>query len=171
MASGMQMNPRMRQQPPHDLGVHYGHDRVVKPGDDQRLLADQRQGEQAGPHGSRKQLMKEQGAAWKNVQDKAKAGQIAAIVPDAEKLAATAKEIPALFPEGSLNAEKSAAKPEIWQKRAEFDAAAKNLETWSVKLRDAAKTGNADATQAVVKDFGRQACGTCHQPFRVPPKQ
>ena len=120
---------------------------------------------------ARKQLMKDQGAAWKNVQDKAKAGQIAAIVPDAEKLAATAKEIPALFPEGSLNPEKSAAKPEIWQKRAEFDAAAKNLETWSVKLRDAAKTGNADATQAVVKDFGRQACGTCHQPFRVPPKQ
>ena len=120
---------------------------------------------------ARQKLMKDQGAAWKNVQDKAKAGQIAAIVPDAEKLVATAKEIPALFPEGSLNPEKSAAKPEIWQKRAEFDAAAKNLETWSVKLRDAAKTGNADATQAVVKDFGRQACGTCHQPFRVPPKQ
>jgi cytochrome c556 len=120
---------------------------------------------------ARKQLMKDQGAAWKNIQDKAKAGQIAAIVPDAEKLAATSKEIPKLFPEGSLDPAKSAAKPEIWQKRADFDAAAKNLETWSVKLRDTAKTGNADATNAVVKDFGRQACGTCHQPFRVPPKQ
>ena len=51
----------------------------------------------------RKALMKEQGAAWKNVQDKAKAGQIQAIVPDAEKLAQTAKQIPALFPEGSLD--------------------------------------------------------------------
>jgi cytochrome c556 len=120
---------------------------------------------------ARKQLMKDQGAAWKNVQDKAKAGQIAAIVPDAEKLTQTSKEIPKLFPEGSLDPAKSAAKPEIWQKRAEFDAAAKNLETWSVKLRDAAKTGNAETTNAVVKDFGRQACGTCHQPFRVPPKQ
>ena len=120
---------------------------------------------------ARKALMKEQGAAWKNVQDKAKSGQIAAIVPDAEKLAQTSKEIPKLFPEGSLDPAKSAAKPEIWQKRADFDAAAKNLETWSAKLRDAAKTGNADATTAVVKDFGRQACGTCHQPFRVPPKQ
>jgi len=120
---------------------------------------------------ARKQLMKDQGAAWKNVQDKAKAGQIAAIVPDAEKLASTSKEISKLFPEGSLDPAKSSAKPEIWQKRAEFDAAAKNLETWSVKLRDTAKTGNADATNAVVKDFGRQACGTCHQPFRVPPKQ
>ena len=119
----------------------------------------------------RKALMKEQGAAWKNIQDKAKAGQVAAIAPDAEKLASTAKQIPTLFPEGSLNPAKSAAKPEIWQKRAEFDAAAKNLETWSVRLRDASKANNTEQTQALVKDFGRQACGTCHQPFRVPPKQ
>jgi cytochrome c556 len=120
---------------------------------------------------ARKKLMKDQGAAWKNIQDKTKAGQVKDLVPDAEKLASTSKEIPALFPEGSLNPEKSAAKPEIWQKRAEFDAAAKNLETWSMKLRDAAAANNAEQTQAIVKDFGRQACGSCHQPFRVPPKQ
>ena len=120
---------------------------------------------------ARKKLMKEQGAAWKNIQDKTKAGQVKELVPDAEKLMSTSKDIPGLFPEGSLNPEKSAAKPEIWQKRAEFDAAAKNLETWSTKLRTTAETGNAEATQAIVKDFGRQACGTCHQPFRVPPKQ
>jgi len=120
---------------------------------------------------ARKKLMKEQGAAWKNIQDKSKVGQVKELVPDAEKLAATSKEISALFPEGSLNPEKSAAKPEIWQKRAEFDAAAKNLETWATKLRDTAASDNAEQTQAIVKDFGRQACGTCHQPFRVPPKQ
>jgi cytochrome c556 len=120
---------------------------------------------------TRQKLMKEQGAAWKNVQDKAKAGQIQALVPDAEKLVSTSKEIPRLFPEGSLDPKKSSAKPEIWQKRAEFNAAAKNLETWSTKLRDTAKTGSAEQTQAIVKDFGRQACGSCHQPFRVPPKQ
>ena len=119
----------------------------------------------------RKALMKEQGAAWRNVQDKAKAGQIQAIVPDAEKLVQTAKQIPALFPEGSLDPAKSAAKPEIWQKKGEFDAAAKNLESWSMKLKDSAQANNAEQTQAIVKDFGRQACGTCHQPFRVPPKQ
>ena len=119
----------------------------------------------------RQRVMKLQGASWADIQAKAKAGNIEAIAVNAETLAMTARQIPALFPEGSLNPEKSAAKPEIWQKRAEFDAAAKNLETWSVKLRDTAKTGNADATNAVVKDFGRQACGTCHQPFRVPPKQ
>ena len=120
---------------------------------------------------ARQKLMKEQGKAWKGIQDKTKAGQIAAIVPDAEKLASTSKRIPGLFPEGSLNPDKSLAKPEIWQKRADFDAAAKNVQTWSVKLRDAAKANDAEQTQAIVKDFGRQACGTCHQPFRVPPKQ
>jgi len=119
----------------------------------------------------RKALMKEQGAAWRAIQDKAKAGQIAAIAPDAEKLAATSKQIPSLFPEGSLDPAKSAAKPEIWQKRAEFDAAAKNMEALSVKLAAAAKANDTAATQALVKDYGRLACGTCHQPFRVPPKQ
>lgn len=119
----------------------------------------------------RKALMKEQGAAWRNIQDKTKAGQITALVPDAEKLVVTSTQIVALFPEGSLDPDKSAAKPEIWQKKGEFDAAAKNLETLSIKLKDTAATGNAEQTQALVKDFGRQACGTCHQPFRVPPKQ
>jgi cytochrome c556 len=119
----------------------------------------------------RKALMKEQGKAWKDIQDKTKAGDIKGVVPDAEKLASTATQITALFPEGSLDPEKSAAKPEIWQKKDEFNAAAKNLETWAGKLKDTAASGNAEQTQAVVKDFGRQACGTCHQPFRVPPKQ
>jgi cytochrome c556 len=120
---------------------------------------------------ARKKLMKEQGAAWKNIQEKTKAGQIKEAAADADKLASTSKQIAPLFPQGSLNPDKSAAKPEIWQDWPKFESAAKNLETWSVKLRDTAQTGDADATQAIVKDFGRQACGTCHQPFRVPPKQ
>jgi cytochrome c556 len=119
----------------------------------------------------RKALMKEQGAAWKNIQDKTKAGQITTLVPDAEKLVLTSTQIVALFPEGSLDPDKSAAKPEIWQKKGDFDAAAKNLGTWAAKLKDSAQADNAEQTQAIVKDFGRQACGTCHQPFRVPPKQ
>lgn len=119
----------------------------------------------------RKALMKEQGAAWRSVQDKAKAGQVAAIAADAEKLAATAKQIAPLFPEGSLDPAKSAAKPEIWQKWAEFDAAAKNMETLAMRLAAASKANNAAETDAMVKTFGKMACGTCHTPFRVPPKQ
>ena len=116
----------------------------------------------------RQKLMKANGDAWKNAQDKAKAGNISGIAADADVMAQSAKKITALFPPGSLEG-KTAAKPEIWQKWPEFEAAAKNLEVEATKLRDTAKTNNADATQALMKDFGGKACGTCHRPFRVPP--
>jgi cytochrome c556 len=116
----------------------------------------------------RQRLMKLNGASWADVQAKAKAGQIEAIAVNAETMALNSMHIPSMFPEGSLT-DKSKAKPEIWQKWAEFEKAAKNMETEAEKLRDAAKAKNADLTQAIVKDFGRNACGTCHTPFRVPP--
>ena len=116
----------------------------------------------------RQRVMKLQGASWADIQAKAKAGNIEAIAVNAETLALTAQQIPALFPEGSLT-EKSKAKPEVWQKWAEFEAAAKNLETQAAKLRDAARAKNEQLTQEIVKDFGRLGCGTCHTPFRQPP--
>ena len=116
----------------------------------------------------RQRLMKSVGANWADIQAKAKAGNIEGIAVNAENLALYAPHIPMYFPEGS-GTEKSKAKPEIWQKWPEFQAAAKNLETQSEKLRDAAKAKNEQATQDIVKDFGRNACGSCHTPFRVPP--
>ena len=116
----------------------------------------------------RQKLMKAHGDAWKNVQDGAKAGNLQAVASNADVMANNAKQIPALFPEGSMT-EKSKAKPEIWQKKAEFDASAKKMEMESIKLRDTARTGNAQATNDVIKDFGRNTCGSCHTPFRVPP--
>lgn len=118
----------------------------------------------------RQRLMKLQGASWADIQAKAKAGNIEAIAVNAETLALTAQQIPGLFPEGSLT-DKSKAKPEVWQKWAEFESAAKNLGVEAEKLRDAAKAKNEPLTQQIVKDFGRNACGTCHTPFRQPPPQ
>ena len=118
----------------------------------------------------RQRLMKSIGANWADIQAKAKAGNIEGIAVNAENLALNAPHIPMYFPEGS-GTEKSKAKPEIWQKWPEFQAAAKNLETQSEKLRDAAKAKNEQATQDIVKDFGRNACGTCHTPFRVPDRK
>jgi cytochrome c556 len=112
--------------------------------------------------------MKSIGANWADIQANAKAGNIEGIAVNAENISLYAPHIPMYFPEGS-GTEKSKAKPEIWQKWPEFQAAAKNLETQSGKLRDAAKAKNEQATQDIVKDFGRNACGTCHTPFRVPP--
>jgi cytochrome c556 len=116
----------------------------------------------------RQRLMKLNGASWADAQAKLKAGNIEAIAVNAETMAMNAAQVPGLFPEGSLT-DKSNAKPEIWQKWAEFESAAKNFQAQAEKLRDAAKSKDAAATEAVAKDFGRQACGTCHTPFRVPP--
>jgi cytochrome c556 len=116
----------------------------------------------------RQRLMKSVGGNWADIQAKAKAGNIEGIAVNAENLALSSQAIPSLFPAGS-GTDKSKAKPDIWQKWPEFEAAAKNFGVQAEKLRDAARAKNEQLTQDLVKDFGRQACGTCHTPFRQPP--
>ncbi len=116
----------------------------------------------------RQRLMKLNGASWGDAQAKMKAGSVEAIAVNAETMAINAQHIPLLFPQGSLT-DKSKAKPEIWQKWSEFEAAAKNMGSWAERLRDTARTKDAAATEAIMKEFGAKGCGTCHQPFRVPP--
>ena len=116
----------------------------------------------------RQRLMKSVGGNWADIQAKAKAGNIEGIAVNAENLALSSQAIPSLFPAGS-GTDKSKAKPDIWQKWPEFEAAAKNFGVQAEKLRDAARAKNEQLTQELVKDFGRQACGTCHTPFRQPP--
>ena len=117
----------------------------------------------------RQRLMKLNGASMGDMQAKVKAGQFEAVAVNAETIALNARHIPALFPKGSAS-DKSNAKPEIWEKRDEFEKAAKNLEAEAVKLRDAARAKDAATTEAMVKDFFRLNCNTCHTPFRVPPR-
>jgi cytochrome c556 len=117
---------------------------------------------------ARQKLMKEQGASMKAIGDAAKAGQTQSIPAEAQKLVATAKQIPGLFPQGSLNPATSRAKPEIWQKWAEFEANAKMLETKATQLAATAQSGNAAATNTAVADLGKTTCGACHTGFRGP---
>jgi len=116
----------------------------------------------------RQRLMKLNGAVWSELQAKAKANNMEGVAVSAETLALNSQQIVALFPPGSTT-EKTKAKPEIWQKWPEFEAAAKKMETESDRLRDAARAKNEQQVQDIVKDYGRLACGTCHTPFRVPP--
>ena len=87
---------------------------------------------------------------------------------DAEKLAETSNRIPSLFPEGSVNPATSRAKPEIWQKRSEFEGYAKKLSTQATQLAAAARSGDAQATGAAAGDIGRNTCNGCHDAFRGP---
>jgi len=116
----------------------------------------------------RQRLMKLNGASWQDAQAKFKAGNIEGIAVNAETMALNAEHIPALFPQGSLT-DKSKAKPEVGQKWPEFQQASKTMQTEAERLRDAARKKDQAAVADVMKDFGRKACGTCHQPFRVPP--
>ena len=116
----------------------------------------------------RQRLMRLNGASWGDIQAKAKAGNIEGIAVNAETLAMNAEHIPSMFPDGSLT-DKSKAKPEVWQKFTEFQAASQNMGTLSARLRDAAKAKDAATVEAMVKEYGAKACGTCHTPFRVPP--
>ncbi len=117
---------------------------------------------------ARQELMKKQGAAMRSISDKLKAGQVQAVAADASILEDTAKKIPRLFPEGSVNPATSRAKPEIWQKWPEFEKYAKTLHEQADMLEKTAKSGNSEATSKLVADIGRQTCGGCHTAFRGP---
>jgi len=110
------------------------------------------------PVADRQRLMKNVGANWADIQAKVKAGAPETVAVNAEALSLHAQRIPTLFPEGSLT-DKSKAKP------------AKNLENRSATLRDQAVAKDGAAVTTTVATFGREACGTCHTPFRVPPPQ
>jgi len=111
----------------------------------------------------RKRLMQLNGASFGDLQAKAKAGNIEAIAVNAETIALNAMHIPTLFPPGSATGN-SRARADIWQKRAEFENAARNLQALAEKLRDAARAKDATAVEATVKTFGKQGCGGCHLP-------
>ena len=115
----------------------------------------------------RQRLMKLNGANWADAQAKFKAGNIEGIAVNAETIAVMVSHIPVLFPQGS-GTQASYAKPEVWEKWQEFSADDKNAEMWAEKLRDAARSKDAAATETVMKEFGPKACGTCHTPFRRP---
>jgi cytochrome c556 len=72
-----------------------------------------------------------------------------------------------LFPAGST--EGSAAKPEIWQDKADFDAKAQTVKEAAAKAAEAAPGGK-DSFQAAFANVG-QGCNGCHEKYRVPPKK
>ena len=121
------------------------------------------------PVANRQRLMKLVGANWADIQAKGKAGNTDAVAVNAETIAVMATHIPSFFPAGSAT-DVSNAKPEIWEKWADFQAAAKTLESMAENLRDASRAKDGAAIEAAVKEFGAKACGACHTPFRKPPK-
>jgi len=87
----------------------------------------------------------------------------ATVAEQATRLASIAGEMPKWFPPGTDrdSLAGSRAKPEVWTKKAEFDAAVNKLVDESKKLASVAASGNPDAIKAQIAAVG-PACGGCH---------
>ncbi len=113
----------------------------------------------------RQELMKGIGGASKALRSAADAAAVAA---SADKLVAAFAKINAdTFPKGSADGSRS--KPEIWEQWDDFTKAAKNAVTLAQAIATKARAG--ENTAELVKAFGRNACGSCHRPFRKPKKR
>ena len=82
----------------------------------------------------------------------------------AQKINDTMTKLATLFPEGTAKGEVdgSRAKPAIWKKSDEFQAAAEAMISSSAGLVDAAKSGDVDTFKAAFGPVG-QACAGCHE--------
>jgi cytochrome c556 len=89
-----------------------------------------------------------------------------AAVTAATTIHSTAQKIPSLFPAGSNTGDTNAL-PAIWEKNADFVAAAKKLEDASAAVLAKAQAGDEAGVKAAFPAVG-QACGGCHTPFRKP---
>jgi cytochrome c556 len=87
----------------------------------------------------------------------------------ARALARWAKTLPSLFPAGS-EAAGSRARPELWSDRAGFEKAVATYAEATAGLQAAAEA-NDKAAFAAAWESTRQACGGCHQLYRVEPKR
>lgn len=122
----------------------------------------------------RQDNLKAMGGAMKAIVDQLKSGapDKAIMADNAKKIAMYAHELPQWFPKGTGEEAgvKTAAKPEIWTQRADFDAAAAKLPPEADKLVQVVASGDSDAIGAQMKATGA-ACGGCHKVFRVPPQE
>jgi cytochrome c556 len=118
----------------------------------------------AGPIRDRHTLMEGIGDHAKKIGAALKQGTTEGVAAEADGISAKAKQIDALFPKGSTDP-KSRAKPEIWEKWAEFERLSAGLEKDSAALAQTARDGG-DVPAAAKKMFGN--CKSCHDQFRVP---
>ena len=106
------------------------------------------------------------GKAMKAINARIKANrELGSITEDALRAWELATRMPSWFPPGS-NAHPSEAKSLIWQRWPDFQAKASALETELGKLAAVANTGDPKAVAAQFRAVN-QACGNCHELYRV----
>ena len=86
-------------------------------------------------------------------------------IRDADFVALVATEPKLHFGEGTDKLEGSKAKPEIWQKRSDFDQKMDKMVSETGKLPQVARNGDLAALKKAVGDTG-SACKACHDEYR-----
>jgi cytochrome c556 len=121
----------------------------------------------------RHENFKHMGAAFKAILDELKKDEPdkAVVADNAQKVKASAADLPHWFPKGSGPeiGVKMLAKPVVWTDPKGFGAAASRLQTETAKLADLAGSGDMAATKKQFAATG-QACKACHDKYRVPDK-
>lgn len=133
----------------------------------------------AGGHLKKEQVVKERREGMKQIGKnmgviagflKKDEGTAEDVAKAASAIAALSAKIPAWFPEGtSLNDVKdpeTGAKPVIWEKFGDFEAAAKVAEKEAMALASVAAGGDKGAIGGQFGKLGKNGCGGCHKPFR-----
>lgn len=118
----------------------------------------------------RQEAMKGQGAAMRALTPMVRGEQPwnqQTAIQAAMNINESSKQIAALFPQGTgPDKGKTDALPVIWEKWADFQAAAKSLEASSGRALELARAGDEAGFKAHFPNVGR-SCGGCHEPFRV----
>lgn len=121
---------------------------------------------------ARKQAMKDMSADNKAIAAFVKDGKgtTATVADKAREIASTAKQIVALFPEGSgrgdFSDKETRALPKIWSDWSGYEAAATLLVVEAGKLAEIAKTGDNDMIAEQFAKMGKEGCGGCHKAYR-----
>ena len=86
-------------------------------------------------------------------------------IRDADFVALLATEPRNHFGEGTDKGRDTKAKPEIWQKRSDFDSKMDRMVSETGKLPQVARNGDLAALKAAVGETGK-ACKACHDEYR-----
>jgi len=120
----------------------------------------------------RSEAMKSMGADMKEIQAFVKDGKgtTATVADKAREIAATARQIPDMFPKGSgrgdLSDKETRALPKIWSDWPGFENASTVLVTQAGKLAEFAKAGDMKIVAEQFAVLGKEGCGGCHKAYR-----
>jgi cytochrome c556 len=121
----------------------------------------------------RVESLRELGAAFKNVNDELKSStpQVYLLQLSARQIRDASKAQYNWFPpdSGPRPGVKTAAKPEIWERAAEFKTAQDAFAAEAAAFMQVASSGDVAKMRAQAKRLG-QTCGGCHRTFRVKDK-